>query len=52
MHKEFIIFDEKDMKRLIDDRFVRLPADDDFPEMIFCTEACYQKYLEYQEIDE
>lgn len=47
MPRQFIIFDEKDMKELADGWLVHQDGNGDFPDMTFCTEEGYKKFLEF-----
>lgn len=47
MPRQFIIFDEEDMKMLSEGLLVHQDADDDLPDLYFCTEKGYQKILEF-----
>ena len=44
--RQFIVFDEKDMKRLVDDELV-YQYYDDLHDLVFCTKDGYKKLLEF-----
>ena len=43
---QFIVFDEEDMKRLVDGELV-YQYYDDLPDLVFCTEDSYKKLLKF-----
>lgn len=43
---QFIVFDEEDMKRLVDGELV-YQYYDDLPDLVFCTEDSYKKFLKF-----
>lgn len=47
----FIVFDEEDMKRLVDGELV-YQYYDDLTDLVFCTEDSYKKFLKFLKEEE
>lgn len=49
MAKQFVIFTNEELQKLLDGRSVRMEASEDLPEIIFCSEDGLDKFEKFWE---